>query len=107
MVHPVWRDDEGGWTESECTSSSEVYEHNAESLALVGRSGQAIEDWKLARVALSCHRCLGPSLPRNVGMDQFFFVCDFLGSGDCMKVGRTCQSLALAFFFLFFFKKNA
>ena len=60
--NPLWKGDVGGWTESECTSSCEVYEHNAESLALevIGQdwSGEVaslfLEEWELARVALSC-----------------------------------------------------
>ena len=39
----LWKGDDGGWTESERTSSCEVYEHDVESLALevLGKTGQA------------------------------------------------------------------
>ena len=61
-----WDRDVESWTESEGTSSSDECEHNVESLALnaVGQnwSGDKIslflEDWELARVALSCHIAL-------------------------------------------------
>ena len=63
---PDWDSDVESWTESEGTSSSELREHNVESLALnvVGQnwSGEEIslilKDWELARVALSCHTAL-------------------------------------------------
>ena len=66
--NPDWNSDVGVWTRSEGTSSSEMYEHNVESLALevIGQnwSGEMVslflEDWELARVALSCH--LAPDL---------------------------------------------
>ena len=43
-----WKGDVGGWTESECTSSCEVYEDNAESRALAV-TGQ---DWSGEVVSL-------------------------------------------------------
>ena len=53
-----WVGDEGGWTEGECTLY-EVYVHEAieqdwssEVVFLL------LEDWELARVALSCHMAL-------------------------------------------------
>ena len=54
-------------TGSEGTSSSEQREHNVESLALnaMGQDQSGgnmclfLEDWELARVALSCHTALG------------------------------------------------
>ena len=63
---PDWNSGVVSWTESEGTSSSELREHNIESLALrvigLGKTGQAkrslslfLEDGDLARVALSCH----------------------------------------------------
>ena len=61
-----WKGDEGGWTESECTSPLEVYEHNVESLALEfirqNWSSEVVslflEHWELARVVLCCHMAL-------------------------------------------------
>ena len=54
------------WTESEGTSSSEQCEYNVESLVLSvmgqDQTGEKIslflEDWELAKVALSCHSAL-------------------------------------------------
>ena len=54
---PDWDCDVVLWTESDCASSWEQYEHNFES-----QSGEKmslfLEDWALARVALSCHTAL-------------------------------------------------
>ena len=63
---PDWDGNVELWTESEGTSSSGQCEHNVESLALnVMRQDQSgenislfLEDWELARVALSCHIAL-------------------------------------------------
>ena len=63
---PDWDSDVVSWTESEGASFFEQYEHNVESLALniIGQiwSGEEIslflEDWVLARVALSRHIAL-------------------------------------------------
>ena len=63
---PDWDSDVDSWTDSEGTSSSQLCEHNVESPALhiIGQnwSGEKIslflEDWELARVALSCHIAL-------------------------------------------------
>ena len=61
------RDSDGeSWSESEGLSSSDSREHNVESFALhvTGQiwSGEQVsfflEDWELARVALSCHIAL-------------------------------------------------
>ena len=61
-----WDGNVGLWPESEGTSSSEQCEHNVGSLALnvlvQDQSGEKtspfLEDWELARVALSCHVAL-------------------------------------------------
>ena len=58
-----WDSDGESWSESEGLSSSDFREHNADSLALnvIGQnwSGEKVspflDDWELARVALSCH----------------------------------------------------
>ena len=63
---PDWDGNVGSWTESEGTSSSEQCEHNVGSFALnvmvQDQSGEMmsffLEDWELARVALSCHIAL-------------------------------------------------
>ena len=63
---PDWDSDVESWTESEGTASSELCEHNVESLALnvTGQnwSGEKIclflEGWELVRVPLSCHIAL-------------------------------------------------
>ena len=80
-----WDSDGESWSESEGLSSSDVREHNEESLAftVMGQNGSGeqvslfLEDWELARVALShialdmlcqemqeacCHRKACPSL---------------------------------------------
>ena len=65
-IEPLWKGDEGRRTESECTSSYEVYEHNVGSLALgvIGQNWSSkvvslfLEDWARARVTLMCHMAL-------------------------------------------------
>ena len=66
-----WDSDGESWSESEGLSSSDFCEHNVESLALnvIGQSWSGekvsffLEDWKLARVALSCHIALKYVVP--------------------------------------------
>ena len=61
-----WDSDGESCSESEGLSSSDVREHNVESIALnVMEQDQScekislfLEDWELARVALSCHNAL-------------------------------------------------
>ena len=66
QTSPDWDSDVESWTASEGIFSPEQCEHNVESLALnvlgQDQSGDKIslllEDWALARVALSCHIAL-------------------------------------------------
>ena len=69
---PDWDGNVESWTESE-GASSEQCEHNVESPALnvmeQDQSGEKIslfvEDWELARMALSCHIALDLMSPGN------------------------------------------
>ena len=71
--HLDWDSDVNSRTESEGLSSSDSREHNVESLALsiFGQnwSGEKIslflENWELARVALSCNVALDMFVPGN------------------------------------------
>ena len=49
---PDWDGDAGSWTERECISSSEQFEHNVESLALnaMGKTNQVkrfLSSWRI------------------------------------------------------------
>ena len=96
-----WKGDEGGWTESDCTSSCEAHEHNVESVALevIGQdlSSEGVsfctEDGELAREALSCHMALDCAKKRGMrattalSVFTFFRRLSHLGMAVTVKRG--------------------